>query len=148
MNHQLQLLFALADHLNLLQHRLAALLATMQGGGDFSGQLRDFGGAGYQLGVEGGGDLFTGAGDQFRGLRQRLPALLVGSGDTCQLWGMRSNADCCAQAGADALVQACAEVIQARHPAIVIAQAGGEVVLVEQRIERNVVRVLAWGRAQ
>ncbi len=35
-------------------------------------------------------------------------------------------------------MQACAEVIQARHPAIVIAQAGGEVVLIEQRIERNV----------
>ncbi|MCY1548323.1 hypothetical protein D9M68_844270 [compost metagenome] len=84
LDHLAQLLFAFADHFDLLQHCLATLLALMQGRGYCRGQLRNLGGARYQLGVEGGGDLFAGAGDQFGGLRQRLPTLLVGGGDAGQ----------------------------------------------------------------
>ena len=117
-DHLAQLRLAGADGIDLAEYGLAALLALTQGGRDLAGQARDLGRAGHQLGVQGGGDLLAGTGDQLRGLRQALPAFLVGAGDAGQLRRVGGDTDSGAEAGADALVQAVAETIEAAHPGL------------------------------
>jgi len=61
---------------------------------------------------------------------------------------MRGDADGGAEAGTNALLETCAEVVQASHPLIVFREANGEVVLLEQSVQCGLVLGLAGWLAQ